>query len=308
MANLKFYELQRLRKSAWDTPRFVRGYDLTLDHRLVLPRGLRHPVTRMIEQAGSRLALTDVRNPGREIEVAFAADLDPTQTSAVNALLAHDDRVLVAPPGSGKSVMACAVIAERATSTLVLVDRKALAEQWRAQIERLLGVRPGQLGGGRTKLSGVVDVVMLPSLARRADVAEPTSGYGHVVVDECHHLAAAAYDHSVRRIGAQFWLGLTATPNRRDRLGELVTWQLGPVPHTPCPVSRERWRKPLPMSADRGGCCRCTRPDSATTTLSRPRLLSSPACTGPSASTRIATRRSSATSPRPWAGAGTISC
>ena len=34
IANPKFYELQRLRKSTWDTPRFVRGYDITLDDRL----------------------------------------------------------------------------------------------------------------------------------------------------------------------------------------------------------------------------------------------------------------------------------
>nr|WP_245669843.1 DEAD/DEAH box helicase family protein [Micromonospora mirobrigensis] len=52
------------------------------------------------------------------------------------------------------------------------------------------------------------------------------------MVDECHHLGAAAYEHSVKRIAAQFWLGLTATPTRRDGLGQLVTWQLGPVRHT----------------------------------------------------------------------------
>jgi superfamily II DNA or RNA helicase len=173
-----------------------------------------------------------MRNPGREIDVAFLADLDTKQGAAVSALLAHDDGVLVAPPGSGKTVMACAVVAERGTSTLVLVDRKALADQWRSRIEQFLGIRPGQVGGGRRKLSGVVDIAMLPSLARRHDVAELTAGYGHIVVDECHHLAAAAYDHSVKRIGAQFWLGLTATPVRRDGLGELVTWQLGPIRHT----------------------------------------------------------------------------
>ncbi|BCY06298.1 DEAD/DEAH box helicase [Actinoplanes sp. L3-i22] len=232
LANPKFYELQRLRKSTWDTPRFLRGYDITLDGRLVLPRGLRHAVGRIVEDAGSRLVITDTRDAGTEIEVAFTAELTARQSAGVSAMLAHDDGILVAPPGSGKTVMACAMIAERAASTLILVDRKALAEQWRSRIEQFLAVRPGQIGGGRRKLTGVVDVAMLPSLARRADVADLTAGYGHVIVDECHHLAAAAYDHAVKRIGAQFWLGLTATPSRRDGLGELVTWQLGPVRHT----------------------------------------------------------------------------
>lgn len=232
MANPKFYELQRLRKSTWDTPRFVRGYDVTLDDRLVLPRGLRHVVADIVQHAGSRLDLTDVRKAGEEIDIAFHGQLSAPQSTAVSAVLAHDDGVLVAPPGSGKTVIACAVIAERSTSTLVLVDRKALAEQWRTRVTDFLGIRPGQVGGGRRKLTGVVDIAMMPSLARHADVEELTRGYGQVIVDECHHLAAAAYDHSVKRIGAQFWLGLTATPARRDGLGELVTWQLGPVRHT----------------------------------------------------------------------------
>ena len=123
MANPKFYELQRLRKSTWDIPRFICGYDLTLDDHLVLPRGLRHTIASIVERAGSRLSVTDVRNPGQEIDVAFTAELTTKQSAAVGALLAHDDGLLVAPPGSGKTVMGCAVIAERGTSTLILVDR-----------------------------------------------------------------------------------------------------------------------------------------------------------------------------------------
>jgi superfamily II DNA or RNA helicase len=66
----------------------------------------------------------------------FTATLKPEQAVAVGVMLAHDDGVLVAPPGSGRTVMACAIIAERATSTLVLVDRKAVAEQRRTHAAR----------------------------------------------------------------------------------------------------------------------------------------------------------------------------
>ena len=234
MANPKFYELQRLRKSTWDTPRFVRGYDLTLDDRLVLPRGLRHTITAIVERAGSRLAVTDVTQPrpGDRRRVHRRTH-DQSRRPRSARCSAHDDGVLVAPPGSGKTVMACAVIAERGTSTLVLVDRKALADQWRTRIEQFLGIRarPARRRPAQAHRHRGHRACCPPWPGATTSPTSPR-GYGHVIVDECHHLAAAAYDHSVKRIGAQFWLGLTATPARRDGLGELVTWQLGPVRHT----------------------------------------------------------------------------
>jgi len=81
-------------------------------------------------------------------------------------------------------------------------------------------------------MRGTVDVAMLQTLARRDDLAELTAGYGLVVVDECHHIPAAAFENAVRQIGAKRWLGLTATPYRRDQLDDMIALQLGPVRHT----------------------------------------------------------------------------
>jgi superfamily II DNA or RNA helicase len=96
----------------------------------------------------------------------------------------------------------------------------------------LLGHRPGQIGGGRSKTTGTLDIAMLPTLARRGNVAELTEAYGHIVVDECHHVPAAAFEHAIQQIPAKRWLGLTATPYRRDGLDDLIHRQVGPVRHT----------------------------------------------------------------------------
>lgn len=230
--NPDFYDRQRRRQSTWNVPRIIPSYQETIDDHLILPRGLLERAKKLVMEAGSKVESDDHRAPGYPQEFTLDLTLQPAQRSAVDDVLPYDLGLLVGPPGSGKTVMACAAIAARGLSTLVLVDRKILADQWRRQIQDLLGVKPGQLGGGRSKLTGVIDIATLQTLARRTDLGEALGGYGFVVVDECHHVPAAAFESAVRAIPARYWLGLTATPYRRDGLDDLIGFQLGPVRHT----------------------------------------------------------------------------
>lgn len=252
MRNPDFNERQRQRRATWGIPRYIRGYDETVTGDLTLPRGLVDLVVALVREQGSEVEVADARQEGAPIEVTFTGELRPEQAAAVAAVESHDLGLLVAPPGAGKTVMACAVVARRPVSTLVLVDRTALADQWRARITDLLGVRPGQLGGGRSRLTGVIDVATLQTLARRDDAAELAAGYGQVVVDECHHVPAAAFEAVVRQLPARRWLGLTATPYRRDGLDDLIGWLVGPVRHRidvdsgPATLDRQ-WASPEPV-------------------------------------------------------------
>jgi hypothetical protein len=115
MPNPPFYERQRRRISTWGVPRFLQSFDETLSGGLILPRGLRDTVAPLACKAGRRrLEVTDNRAQGTGQEFTCTAALTGEQQEAADELTRHDLAILVAPPGSGKTVIACAVIAAHA--------------------------------------------------------------------------------------------------------------------------------------------------------------------------------------------------
>ena len=124
------------------------------------------------------------------------------------------------------------LIAQRQCNTLILVHRQPLLEQWKSQIGIFLGRDPksiGQIGGGKRKLTGLIDVAMIQSLSHKHEVDNIVAEYGQVIIDECHHLPAVSFERVLSEVKARYVVGLTATPQRRDGHQPIIHMQIGPV-------------------------------------------------------------------------------
>ncbi|MGH7959461.1 MAG: TOTE conflict system archaeo-eukaryotic primase domain-containing protein [Opitutaceae bacterium] len=232
-ANPVFHEKQRLRFPTYDTPRFIFAAELHPD-RLVLPRGTIDEAIGIVESAGGTVTIQDCRAQSPRILWSFQGELRAEQESAVREMAKHEFGVLSAPPGAGKTVMGCALIARHRTSALVLVHRAVLQEQWRQEAARFLGLKRNEIGvwrGKDSRMTGRLDIAMLPSLARWENVAEVFSRYGLVIVDECHHVPAVSFEALLKACPCRHIVGLTATPERKDGLERLLHLQCGPIRH-----------------------------------------------------------------------------
>jgi len=231
--NPEFYKAQAMRFSVWNKPRVI-GCAENYPKHIALPRGCLDPAFSLLEKNGIRMTIDDKRRSGRAIETVFTGELRKDQEEAVKALLEHEFGILCAPTAFGKTVVAASVISRRAVSALVLVHRTDLLRQWEEQLSNLLEIQDGDLGflgGGKKKPGGVVDIAVMQTLARMKDLPGFLQNYGHIVVDECHHISAFSFEAIMKQAKAKYVTGLTATPIRRDGHHPIIFMQCGPIRH-----------------------------------------------------------------------------
>ena len=229
--NPEFYKAQAMRLPTYDKPRVICCAE-EFPKFLALPRGLLDELLLLLKQHRMAPDLLDERYSGKEVDVRFAGKLRDHQTAAVSKILAHDDGILCAGTAFGKTVAAAYLIAARKTNTLVLVHRTQLLDQWRERLATFLDVPIndiGQISGGKAKRTGNIDVALIQSLHRKGVTKDLVAEYGHIVVDECHHLSAVTFEQVMRQVKAKYVVGLTATPIRKDGHHPIIYMQCGPI-------------------------------------------------------------------------------
>jgi superfamily II DNA or RNA helicase len=229
--NPEFYAAQAMRLPTFGKPRVISCAELFSKH-VALPRGCLDGLMGLLGSVGIAAELRDERQQGQVLATQFLGDLTPEQSEAAAILLKHETGVLAAATAFGKTVVAAKMIAARERNTLVLVHRRLLLDQWVARLQSFLYIPPGGLGivhGGKRKPTGIIDIALMQSLIRRGVVSDLVADYGHVVVDECHHLSAVGFEAIARVAKAKYVLGLSATVTRKDGHHPIIFMQCGPV-------------------------------------------------------------------------------
>lgn len=247
--NPEFYRAQAMRLPVWNKPRVIGCAENHPNH-IALPRGCRDAVENLLQENGIGCHWIEERYSGTPLTVSFSGTLRADQEAAVAEMLRHDTGILCAPTAFGKTVTATALIARRGVNTLILVHRTELLKQWRERLRSFLAVGPngvGTIGGGKQQPTGQIDIAVMQSLSRRGEISALVENYGHIVVDECHHLSAFSFEAILKRAKARYVLGLTATPERRDGQQPILFMQCGPIRYTADkPVGAPRALKVIP--------------------------------------------------------------
>ena len=228
MENPAWIENDRMCRSNRKTPRHLTFYQQTPDG-FTVPRGALGLVCCFCKESNISYQIIDKTRTLPKVDFIFAGTLKGYQKEAVNDVLSHDFNVLQAPTGSGKTVMAMSIIAERRQPALIIVHSKELLNQWIARVETFLnipGAEIGKIGGGyKLQIGEKVTIALYQTLCRVAPDVKDL--FGIVVVDECHKAPSRTFTEAVTPFDCSYMLGLSATPYRRDGLTKLIGWHLG---------------------------------------------------------------------------------
>jgi hypothetical protein len=169
-ANLAHQEAERLGFYTGNIPREIRGWRET-EGGLLVPRGFTRQLLGIIRAAGVRYNIEDRRRTLAPVEFTFRGELRDFQSEAVEDMAARDFGTLAAPTGSGKTVMALALVARRRQPALIVVHTRELLEQWVSRIGRFLGIparEVGVIGGGKKRIGQKITVALVQSLYKCA--------------------------------------------------------------------------------------------------------------------------------------------
>ena len=233
-ANTEFIIKKKIGKNTFGTERYFKLVEET-ENDIIIPRGFIGKLLRFCREHNIEHEFRDKRVKQAEISVTFNATLRGYQQDAMEIISKKDFGVIVAPPGSGKTIIGLKAAVEKRQPTLIIVHRKQLVEQWSERIQTFIGIPKteiGLIGQGKSKIGKKITIAAIQSLSKeleKPDAQKLKNAFGLIIIDECHHIPAETFRRAIAQLNAFYLYGLTATPFRKYNDGKLIFTYLGDI-------------------------------------------------------------------------------
>jgi len=205
------------------------------DNNVLIPRGFLNKLTAYLNDNSIDFVIENSLNKLSDIDIKPEFQLFDYQKEALEYFIHQGQGILVAPPGSGKTIMGLALIANKLQPALIITHRKQIYNQWLDRIEDFLKIPKREIGqyvSVKKTVKSPVTVAMIQTLAKAPDLKDVASQFGLVLVDECHHMPARTFRDVITQFSPKYLYGLTATPTRKNNDEKLIFVYLGDILHT----------------------------------------------------------------------------
>jgi superfamily II DNA or RNA helicase len=217
--NREFFLKKKLGKNTYNTEvnfKIIKEQG----NQISLPRGFIGKLIRFCKEQKIEYIFEDRRKKAADIKFKSNIILKEYQSKAFEVLDKKDFGVIVAPPGSGKTIIGLELITRKKQPALIVVHRKQLFDQWIERIQTFLSIPKneiGQIENGKQKIGKQITVAMIQSLEAMDELQ-----VGTVIIDECHHIPAKTFREAIAAIKTYYLYGLTATPKRKNNDEDLI--------------------------------------------------------------------------------------
>lgn len=220
-------------RSTWKTERYFKLIEET-ENTIEIPRGFVGKLIRFCNTQNIDYEFRDQRKKLNNTIFSSSIKLLKHQYRPIEITSKKDFGIIVAPPGSGKTIIGLKIIDQKKQPALIITHRKQIAEQWISRIETFFGIPKreiGKIGQGKMTIGKHVTVALIQSLSKKlASLNEKlTSAFGTIIIDECHHIPAKSFREVIHKLSPYYQYGLTATPFRKNSDEKLLFVYLGDI-------------------------------------------------------------------------------
>ena len=242
-ANSEYFIKKKTGRNTFETARYFKLIEES-ENEIFIPRGFIGKLLRFCKESQIEFDFVDERKLSPSISYAFNAAFRNHQLDVIKTVSKKDYGVIVAPPGSGKTIIGLKIIADKRQPALIIVHRKQLLEQWTERIEAFLGIPKrdiGIIGQGKSKIGKQITVATIQSLPKQIESVQ--NQFGTIIVDECHHVPAETFRNTIEKLQTYYLYGLTATPFRKYNDGKMIFTHLGEIIANIQPTEIENYKQ-----------------------------------------------------------------